>query len=69
LATYKQIQEYVKQRSGVSVKSCWIADVKDAHGLTRGPAHNRQGAQRKYPCPLKYRRIIADALKHFKMIR
>jgi len=69
LATYKQIQEYVAQKYGVAVKTCWIAEVKDSYGLTRGPAPNREGPERKHPCPLKYWGMIEDALRHFGMIR
>ena len=69
MATYKQIQEHIAQKHGVTVKTCWIADVKDSYGLTRGPAPNRKGTHRKNPCPQKYRRPIEDALRHFKMIR
>jgi hypothetical protein len=29
MATYKQIQEYVKAEYGYQPKSCWIADVKE----------------------------------------
>ena len=68
LATYKQIQEWVAQKYGVAVKTCWIAEVKNIHGLTRGPAHNREGPERKHPCPIKYWDMIEDALRHFGMI-
>ena len=69
MATYKQIQEYVAQKYGVAVKTCWIAEVKDSYGLTRGPATNREGPERKHPCPLKHWDIIEDALKHFGMTK
>ena len=69
MATYKEIQEYIKGKYSVGVKTCWIADIKDAYGLTRGPAPNRQGTQRSNPCPPNCRRMIEDALKHFRMIR
>lgn len=62
------IQEYMTQKHGVSVKTCWIADVKDVNGLTKGPAPNRKGLVRKHPCPLKYWSMIEDALRHFGMI-
>jgi len=68
LATYKQIQEYIVHKYDVAVKTCWIADVKDSHGLVKGPAPNREG-ERKNPCPLKYWDMIKDALKYFGMIQ
>jgi len=67
LATYKQIQNYVYVKYCVKIKTCWIADIKDAHGLVKRPAPNRKG-ERRYPCPLKYRDMIEDALKYYKMI-
>jgi len=33
MATYKQIQEYVKRKYGFVPKSCWIAHVKEMNGL------------------------------------
>ena len=65
LATYKQIQEYVVKKYGVTVKTCWIADVKDIYGLVKCPAPNREW-ERKNPCPLKYWDMIEDALRYFR---
>lgn len=69
MATYKQIQEYVAEKYRVTVKTCWIADVKDTYGLTKGPAPNREGMERKNPCPLKYWHMIEEALRYFGMIK
>ncbi|NHN35628.1 hypothetical protein [Paenibacillus agricola] len=33
MATYKQIQDYVKQQYGYIPKSCWIAHMKEVNGL------------------------------------
>jgi hypothetical protein len=33
MATYKDIQKYVKQRFGFEPKTCWIAHVKELNGL------------------------------------
>lgn len=30
MATYKQIQEYIKQKHGYIPKSCWIAHMKES---------------------------------------
>jgi hypothetical protein len=43
--TYEQIQEEIKRRFHVSVKTCWMVDIKERHGLTRGPAWNRLKSQ------------------------
>jgi hypothetical protein len=49
--TYAKIQEYVKSKYGFSPKTCWIADAKELCGLEVKKAWNREGKQRKNPCP------------------
>ena len=66
MATYKQIQEYIKQEYGITVKTCWIADVKRQYGKTSRLATNRIDPEKaKYPCPQGKRSIIEEAMKHF----
>ena len=40
--TYKEIQECYKKQYGKTVKTCWIADVKNEMGLTNRKAYNRR---------------------------
>ena len=68
MATYKQIQDWVKQRYGFIPKTCWIAHVKDISGLPMRKAPNRQGTARVEPCPLNKVEPIRSALRHFVMI-
>jgi hypothetical protein len=69
VATYSEIEDYVRERYGYCLKSCWIAHVKADHGLTRRIAHNRASSQRrKHPCPDDKRPAIEHALRHFRMI-
>lgn len=69
MATYKQIQEFLKNEHGRTFKSCWIAHVKSDHGLTKRQAPNRyEPDKRVHPCPHEYRQHVENALKHFKMI-
>jgi len=69
MATYSQITEWIKKRHGFTAQTCWIADVKAAHGLTRGQAPNRLGPTSKVKaCPSVKRQAIEDALRHFGMI-
>ena len=69
MATYKQIQEYTKRQYGFVPKTCWIADVKNEHGLTTRVAVNRKCTnKREYPCPSEKREAIEKSLKFFKMI-
>jgi|TARA_Y100000310_G_C20285491_1_gene624674 hypothetical protein len=68
MATYKEIQTEFKKRYGKTIKTCWIAEIKFEHGLTRGKAPNRLGSKRVYPCPKNYRTKIEDVLRYFDMI-
>ena len=65
MATYKEIQEYVKKEHNVSVKTCHIAFVKRAKCI---PMRTNRTKAYKYPCPAKYFPYIEEALKHFSMI-
>jgi len=69
MATYKEIQDYVKEKRGVTVKTCWIADVKEMCGLNPRIAPNRcSPTKRKNPCPPSKVAIIREAFKFFGMI-
>lgn len=69
MPTYKQIAAEVKKRHGYTSKTCWIADVKAQHGLTRGSAPNRISAtSRRNPCPVAKIPDIEAVLRHFQMI-
>ena len=66
MATYKQIQEYVKAVNGVSVKTCHIAHVKHMRGFQMKLSPNRISPEsRVYECPDKYVLLIEDAKRHF----
>jgi hypothetical protein len=69
MATYSQIQHWVKEQHGWQPKTCWIAHCKEFHGLPRRVAPNRQGSYRVVPCPPQKRPAIEAAFRHFKMIR
>jgi len=69
MATYEEIQTYIKQKYGITVKTCWIAHVKELCGLNPKIAVNRQSlTRRKHPCPSNKIAIIKEAFKHFRMI-
>jgi hypothetical protein len=69
MATYKEIQEYVEERYGQPIKTCWIAHVKEICGFHPKQAPNRLSPdERKYPCPDAIQPLIKDALGHFGMI-
>jgi len=69
MATYEQIQNWVREKYGFTVKTCWIADVKEKCGLPprRAPNRNKNGT-RLHPCPKNKIASIKDAFRHFSMI-
>ena len=69
MATYAQIQEWVKINEGFTVKTCWIAHMKELCGLNPRRAPTRQGKKRVYPCPDDKKPAIKKAFRHFGMIR
>lgn len=69
MTTYKEIQEYIKKKYGYSVKSCWIAHVKEISNLKPRVAPNRFSVDaRQNPCPQEKIDAIIDAFKHYGMI-
>jgi hypothetical protein len=69
MATYKAIQNYIKDKYNCSVKTCWIADMKEQCGIITRKAPNRiSETQRVHPCPSDYKQKIEDAFRYFKML-
>jgi hypothetical protein len=69
MATYKGIQNFVKENHDCTVKTCHIADVKEQCGLPVHPAWNRKSPdERQNPCPDDKIQPIREALRHFMMI-
>ncbi|MBB5463786.1 hypothetical protein HDG33_007466 [Paraburkholderia sp. Cpub6] len=62
MATYGELRNFVKQRHGVVVQNCWIADVKELCGL---PLRSRRTTARAKPCPPQWRPAIEEAMRHF----
>ncbi|MCK4794185.1 MAG: RNA methyltransferase [Desulfobacteraceae bacterium] len=70
MATYSQIQEWVKEQYGFTVKTCWIAHVKEMCGLKPRVSPNRKKPnQRVHPCPPDKEDCIKSAFKNFGMIK
>jgi hypothetical protein len=64
MTTYKDIQADVRLRHGRSVKTCWIAHVKELNGLNPKLARNRIAPnKRKFPCPAWARPLIEDSMQ------
>lgn len=69
MATYKQIQEYVKRTYGYVPKTCWIAHCKELYGLESRIAYNRHSVNsRTHPCPPNKQTDIKEAFEYFKML-
>ena len=69
MATYKEIQDYVKFNNGYIPKSCWIAHIKELCGLNpKMSARRYSPTSRVHPCPLEKQEELRNAFRHFGMI-
>ncbi len=68
--TYKQIQEYVLEHTGLKVSALYIAQVKAKHGIIERENYNKPKTEgnRVPKCPPEKEKAIEDALRHFGMI-
>ncbi len=70
MATYKEIQEYVKMKHGFVPKTCWIAHMKEVCNIPVTIANNRISVDnREKPCPPEKIQSIKDAFLYFNMIK
>jgi hypothetical protein len=70
MATYKEIQDDIRRRYGRSIKSCWIAHVKELNGIAPRRSSNRIDPNRRmHPCPMAIRPIIEESMRRFRMIQ
>ena len=69
MATYKEIQMYIREKYGYQPQTCWIAHAKHECGIDTRKAPNRIDANsRVKPCPPEKLKDIKEAFKHFGMI-
>lgn len=68
MATYKEIQNEARNIGGKTVKTCWIADIKEREGLSVRRSWNRQGRDRKNPCPEDKKLLIKGAMRNLGML-
>ena len=70
MATYAQIQQYVRSQYGFMPQTCWIAHVKEMCGLNPRMSSNRYDPnKREKPCPPDKVEPIKAAFRHFGMIK
>ena len=69
-ATYQEIKDYVKEKTGLNVTPLYIAQVKQKCGIIERECYNKSKSENaKQPqCPPEKEKAIRDALKHFQMI-
>lgn len=60
---YPRIQAEFDRRHGIEPKTCWIANLLEERGLTRGPAWNRQGDEPLHPCPPEHRANLLAVMR------
>ncbi len=64
VSTYQDIQNLIRTGHGRTVKTCWIAHVKELNGFVLRRAPNRiSTARRQHPCPQWARGLIEDAMR------
>jgi hypothetical protein len=68
MATYQDIQKWVRQSHGFVPQTCWIAHCKVLNGLPTRRAPNRQSTKRVEPCPADKRAAIEEAFRHFGLL-
>lgn len=69
MGTYKEIQDYIKVNYNITIKTCWIAHMKEVCELKRRDSHNRRNHNKRiYPCPSEKQALIIEAFKYFNMI-
>ncbi len=69
MATYLEIQFYVKQKYGFTPETCWIAHAKELCGIPVREAPNRIDPNKRVkPCPEDKLPAIKDAFRHFGVI-
>lgn len=61
--TYAEIQQWIRDQYGYTVKTCWIADVKRSLGYPMWRSWNSNGGRPANPCPGAKRAAIKAAIE------
>lgn len=68
--TYKDIQDYVKEKYDFFAHSTYISEVKRECGLdVHEPYNSVENPVREYHCTEQRKEQIKDALRHFGLIQ
>lgn len=69
MATYTQIQDYIKNKYNYTPKTCLIAHAKEVYGISVKEANNRiDSDSRVYPCPKDKLEDLKEAFEYFKIL-
>lgn len=69
MATYMDIQQYVRKIYGFQPKPCWPAHVKELCGIPVKVSPRRiSPSKRQVPCPPEKAKYIKEAFHHFNMV-
>jgi hypothetical protein len=69
MATYKDVQRFVKEKSGFVPETCWIAHVLELNCASPRLAPNRiDPRRRENPCPPDRRPAIERALRQLGLL-
>jgi hypothetical protein len=68
LATYQEIQQWVREHHGFVPETSWIDHCKEIHGLPLDGAPNRQVEEEFESCPPEKVPAITQAFRHFGML-
>jgi hypothetical protein len=69
MATYKQIQDYIREKYGYIPRGTWIAHMKEICGLNPPVAHTRRSLDKRVnPCPPHKQEDIREAFVYFKLL-
>lgn len=69
MATYRMIQNYIKNKYNYIPKTCWIAHAKEVYGIKVKKSINRIDCdERVYPCPENKLEDLKEAFEYFNMI-
>ena len=69
-ATYDEIQDYVKEHTGLNVSNLYIAQVKQKCGIKERANCNKPKSEnsRQPKCPPEKEKAIMEAIIYFQMI-
>ena len=67
MSSYKEIQQDIRIRHGLTVKTCWIAYVRE---LNARSAANRVSLQKmNSPCPEDIRPFIEESMRRLGVLK